>query len=295
MAPLFVEAIRSCRAPISRGQRRLVTHGGRHAAEQGRHFAARLREAEDVVDEQQRVGAGRVAEVLGHRQGREGHAETGARRLVHLAEHHARLLDDAAAGVADLGFLHFEPQVGPFAGPLADAGEHRVTAVGRLAMRAISSVRMTVLPRPAPPNRPALPPRTNGVSRSMTLMPVSNSSVLVDRSASGGGVAVDRPALLGVDRAAAVDRLAEQVEHAAERRLADGHGHRAAGVDALLAADQAVGAAQGDAADAAAAEVLLHFAGEVDLDALVLASRSSRRCRSPAAGLRRTRRRTSSR
>ena len=54
-------------------------------------------------------------------------------------------------------------------------------------MRAISSVRMTVLPRPAPPNRPALPPRTNGVSRSMTLMPVSNTSVLVDRSASGGG------------------------------------------------------------------------------------------------------------
>ena len=43
-----------------------------------------------------------------------------------------------------------------------------------------------------------------------------------------------------------------------------------AGVDALLAADQTVGAAQGDAADAAAAQVLLHFAGEVDLHALVL-------------------------
>ena len=74
------------------------------------HFAARLREAEDVVDEQQRVGAGLVAEVLGHRQGRERDAETGSGRLVHLAEHHARLVDDAAAGVADLGFLHFEPQ-----------------------------------------------------------------------------------------------------------------------------------------------------------------------------------------
>ncbi len=56
--------------------------------------------------------------------------KTGSRRLVHLAEHHAGLLDDAAAGVADLGFLHFQPQVGPFAGSLADAGEHRVTAVG---------------------------------------------------------------------------------------------------------------------------------------------------------------------
>jgi hypothetical protein len=122
----------------------------------------------------------RVAEVLGHRQGRQGDAQTGARRFVHLAEHHAGLLDHAAAGVADLGFLHFQPEVVPFAGPFAHAGEDRVTAVA-LAIRAISSVRMTVLPRPAPPNRPALPPRTNGVSRSMTLMPVSNISVLVDR------------------------------------------------------------------------------------------------------------------
>ena len=53
-------------------------------------------------------------------------------------------------------------------------------------MRAISSVRITVLPSPAPPNRPALPPRTNGVSRSITLMPVSNISVLVDRSVTSG-------------------------------------------------------------------------------------------------------------
>ena len=112
------------------GERRLVTDGGRHAAQQRGHFAARLREAEDVVDEQQRVGAGLVAEVFGHREGREGHAKPGAGRLVHLAEHHARLVDDAAARVADLGFLHFEPQARAFAGPLADAGEHGVTAVG---------------------------------------------------------------------------------------------------------------------------------------------------------------------
>ncbi len=112
-----------------RGQRRLVTHGRRHPAQQRGHFASGLREAEDVVDEQQRVGTGRVAEVFGHGQRREGHAQTGTRRLVHLAEDHAGLLDHAAAGVADLGLLHFEPEVGSFAGPLADAGEHRVAAV----------------------------------------------------------------------------------------------------------------------------------------------------------------------
>ena len=76
-------------------------------------------------------------------------------------------------------------------------------------MRAISSVRMTVLPRPAPPNRPALPPRTNGVSRSITLMPVSKISVLVERSVTGGRLAVDGPVVVGLDRPAAVDRLAE--------------------------------------------------------------------------------------
>ena len=79
-----------------RGQGRLITHGRGHAAQQGRHLAAGLREAEDVVDEQQRVGPGRVAEVFGHGQGRQRHPKPSPRRLVHLAEHHARLLDHFA-------------------------------------------------------------------------------------------------------------------------------------------------------------------------------------------------------
>ena len=41
------------------GQRRLVADGARHAAEQRRHFGAGLREAEDVVDEEQHVAASR--------------------------------------------------------------------------------------------------------------------------------------------------------------------------------------------------------------------------------------------
>ena len=228
-----------------------------------------LREAEDVVDEQQRVGAGLVAEVLGHRQGRQGDAQPGARRLVHLAEHHARLIDDAAAGLADLGFLHFQPQVGPFAGPLADAGKHRVTAVGR----GDAGDQLGENDRLA----------ETGTAEQAGLAAADERREQVDHLDAGleqlglgrevaelGRVAVDRPVFVGVDRAAAVDRLADDVEHAAERRLADGHRDRPAGVDAVLAADQAVGAAQRDAPHAAAAQVLLHLAGEVDLHALVL-------------------------
>src|ERR1035441_4277977 len=50
----------------------------------------------------------------------------------------------------------------------------------------MSSWMMTVLPTPAPPNRPILPPLRKGWIRSMTLMPVSNISSLVDCSSNAG-------------------------------------------------------------------------------------------------------------
>ena len=121
-------------------------------------------------------------------------------------------------------------------------------------MRAISSVRMTVLPSPAPPNRPALPPRANGREQvddlDAGLEQLGLGRELVER---GGGSRWIGQRSVRVDRAAAVDRLAEQVEDAAERLLADRHGDRPAGVDDRHAADQAVGRAKGDAADAVAA------------------------------------------
>src|SRR5699024_8721987 len=45
----------------------------------------------------------------------------------------------------------------------------------------------TVLPTPAPPNRPILPPCTYGVSRSIDLIPVSNIWVLDSSWSNGGG------------------------------------------------------------------------------------------------------------
>ena len=103
------------------GQRRLVTDRGRHPAEQRRHLGAGLGEPEDVVDEQQHVLLLHVAEVLGHRQRRQRDPQTGARRLVHLAEDERGLLDDAGLG-------HLRDEVVALTGALADTGEHRHTA-----------------------------------------------------------------------------------------------------------------------------------------------------------------------
>jgi hypothetical protein len=110
-------------------------------------------------------------------------------------------------------------EVVALAGALAHAGEHREAAECSTAMLRISSIRVTVLPTPAPPKRPTLPPLAMGMMRSMTLMPVSRISVEAAWSSSLGAGAVDRPALLGIDRAQLVHRVAEHVHDAPEGRF----------------------------------------------------------------------------
>src|SRR5690606_13222957 len=65
-------------------QGRLVTYGGGHTAEQCRYFGTCQCVTVDVVDEQQYVAAF-VTEFFGHGQTGQGHAQTVAGRLVHLA------------------------------------------------------------------------------------------------------------------------------------------------------------------------------------------------------------------
>ena len=126
----------------------------------------------------------------------------------------------------------------------------------------MSSWMSTVLPTPAPPNRPTLPPLAYGASRSTTLMPVSNISVVGVRfSTFGAGRWIGQRSSYSTSPDE-VDRLAEQVEDPAQRALADGHGDRAAGVGDLHAARQAVGGVHRDAAHAVVAEVLLDLEHE---------------------------------
>ena len=110
------------------GERRLVADGRRDAAEQRRHFRAGLREAEDVVDEEQHVLA-LVAEIFGDGQAGQADAGARARRLVHLAVDERRLGAFAAALLVDAGFDELVIEVVALAGALADAGEHREAAM----------------------------------------------------------------------------------------------------------------------------------------------------------------------
>src|SRR5215204_5383381 len=103
-------------------ERRLVADLRGHPAHQRGNLIAGLHEAEDVIDEQEHVLTHLVSEVLGEGDPGKAHAEAGAGRLVHLAEDHRRVLEDA-------GLLHLVVELVPLARPLAHAGEDARTLV----------------------------------------------------------------------------------------------------------------------------------------------------------------------
>jgi hypothetical protein len=109
------------------------------------------------------------------------------------------------------------------------------------AVMRISSWMSTVLPTPAPPNRPILPPLANGQSRSTTLMPVSKTSVIACCSSKvGAGRWIgQRPGRVTRHRLVrgcvdATSSAAEHVEEAALGGVTDRHLDRRAGVDAAM-------------------------------------------------------------
>jgi peptide chain release factor 1 len=73
---------------------------------------------------------------------------------------------------------------------------------------------------------------------------------------------VDRRAAVGVDRTALIDRVADDIQDAAQRLRAYRHRDRAAGVDDLGAAHQAVGRIHSDRAHDVLAQMLRHFEHE---------------------------------
>ncbi len=109
-------------------QRGLITDGGGDSTEERGHFRARLREAENVVDEQENVLSFFVSEYSADGERAQRDARASSRRLIHLAVNQSRFRDDGLAGL-ELRFIHFQVEVVAFARALADACEAAHTAV----------------------------------------------------------------------------------------------------------------------------------------------------------------------
>ena len=230
---------------------------------QGGDFGAGLGEAEDVVDEEQRVGALDVAEVLGDGQAGEGDAQAGSGRLGHLAVDQGAFRLLPMAGLDDAGLGHFDPEVVALAGALADAGKDRVAAVvlGDVVDELHDDDGLAHA----------------GAAEEADLAALQEGLDEVDDLDAGlehllvGGLLVeerrgpmDGHAGVFADGAEVVDRVADDVDDAAQRLLAHGDADGAAEVDGLHAADHAVGGLHGDGAHAALAQVLLDLEDHAD-------------------------------
>ena len=243
----------------------LVTHGAGHTTQERGHLGTGLREAEDVVDEDHGFFTGRVAELLGHGQAGESNAEAAAGRLVHLAEHHGDLVDDVglvALLVGVLGLFHFAPEVVAFACAFADAAEHAVAAelAGDACDHLLDDDGLADTRTAEEADLAASDERAEEVD---DLDAGDEDFGLRVKFAELGRFAVDGALRRVGDAGQVVDGVAEQVEDASEDFLADGDGDGLSCVEACEASAEAVGRTQRNAADLAAAQVLLDLAGEV--------------------------------
>jgi hypothetical protein len=196
-----------------------------------------------------------VAEVFGHRQAGQADPLAGAGRLVHLAEHEGRLLDDPR-------FSHLLDQVVALARALADAGEHRHAGMllGDVPDQLLDDDRLADAGATEDPDLAALLEWADQVDDlEAGLEDLDLGRLLVE----GRGAAVDRQGLAAVDRLLAVDRVAEDVEHPPERHFADRDRDRAARVEDVDAAGKPVGRGHGNRPDPVVAEMLLDLADEV--------------------------------
>jgi hypothetical protein len=205
-----------------------------------------------------------VAEVLGHGQAGQRHAQAVARRLVHLAVHHRHLVEHVRV-------FHLVVEVVALAGTLAHAGEHRQARV--LLRDVVDQLHHVDGLADA------------GATEQADLAALGEGAHQVDHLDAGfeqfvGGRlvfirrrgAVDFPARFRVHRAGFVDRRTQHVHDAAKRGLADRHRDCLASVVRDQVALQAVGGTERNGAHDAVAELLLHFqrdVGAVDLERVV--------------------------
>ena len=161
--------------------------------------------------------------------------------------------------------LELEPEVVAFARAFADAAEHRHAAVlhGDVVDQLHDDDGLADAGAAEQADLAALQIRLEqvddldaGLEHLAARWTALRASARADESASAPSIAPG---------GREVDRLAEHVQHAAERLRTDGHRDRRAGVDRRHAARHAVGRLHRDGAHAVLAEMLLDLGDDVDL------------------------------
>ena len=224
-----------------------------------------MREAEDVVDEEQDVLA-LVAEIFRHREAREADARARAGRLVHLAVDQRAFRARGRAVVllrifVHARFDHLVIEVVAFARALADAGKHRIAAM-RLRDIIDEFHNNDCLADAGTAKEADLAAARVGREQIDDLDAGNENCGLRRLFRIGRCVLVDGTRRLMRNRARLIHRLADHVHDTPERPVPDRHRDRLAGVGDFLSAHQAFGGVHRHRAHGRFAKMLRHFEHE---------------------------------
>src|SRR3989344_2180875 len=186
-----------------------------------------------------------------HRQPRERHAQTRARRFIHLSETHATLWQPAA-------LFHLMIEVIPLASSLAYSGKNRIPAVlGCNVMNEFLDDDSLADARASEETHLAsLEYRADKIYNFNTSFQNFNFRRLFDVFWC---VAVNWQFFIGRNRFAIINDFTEDVENASECSRADGHRNRRASICHFHSARQAVCRIHGYGPDNSATEELFYF------------------------------------
>jgi len=203
-----------------------------------------------------------VAEIFCDGHAREADTKTRTGRFGHLAVNQRGARFFGVSGFNDMRFGHFQPQVVSFARAFTDTGKHRQTTVlhGNVVNQLKNQHRLAHARAAEQPDFSALHVWLHQVHDLDAGLEHFQVGGLIFQS---GGWAVNGIVGVGFDGSELVNRLAEHVHHAAERRATDGNSNRLAGVECFHAADHSLGWFHGHGADASITKVLLHFRSHV--------------------------------
>ena len=242
---------------------RLVTDRGRNAAEKCRHLGARLREAENVVDEQQDVLSLLVTEVLCNRQCTQRDPRARAGRFVHLAVDQRGLRENGFARL-ELGLAHLEEKVVTLTSTLTDAREagHTTVCLRDVVDQFHDQNRLADTRAAEETDLAALAVWSEKVDDLDARLEDLDLGALIHERRR---LLVNRRKVGRVHRTAFVHRRADDVQDAAEALFANGHRDRSRGVLDRHPSDQTIGRIHRDRADCILTEVLRNLEGEVPI------------------------------
>ena len=243
-------------------QRRLIAHRRRDTPKKRRDFRTGLREAEDVIDEEQHI-LPLIAEVLRNRQTRQRDAHARTRRLIHLAINQGafRALGRAIVLLrvdVDVRLDHFVIKVIALAGPLTHAGEDRVATM-RLRDVIDQFHDQHGLADAGTAEQADLAALGIGREQIDNLDAGFKHLRLGRLLGIGRRFLMDGTAGFRRDRTGFIHRLTNHVHDAAQRAGTHRHSNRRTSIGNALATHEPFGRVHRDAAHGVLAEVLRHF------------------------------------